>query len=300
MNRSSSTYGKTSSNISSYCDPGHTSFTGKETDCETGFSYFGARYYDPTLLTSWTAVDPMADKYPSLSPYNYCAWNPMKLVDPDGRDVWEIDSNGNIVSQTEDKTRDAFYMVNSKGDRVEDACIEFKYGTVANTKTLSLNEGSYDMYQIKGDDNGKLLFEFLANNSAIEWSLIQTGKEGDNAQNFITTSHSSTGEKGGYHLWGNRLKYGYTIREMDHSHPSGIPIPSGMPGTDQFGRGDILFATIISGHYNEKGKTPPLFNVYNCNGGYVSYSPSSVVSDYSKTMELYGITFKDGKFSKLP
>ena len=66
-------------------------FTGKETDCETGFSYFGARYYDPTLLTSWTAVDPMADKYPSLSPYNYCAWNPMKLVDPDGKEFFEND-----------------------------------------------------------------------------------------------------------------------------------------------------------------------------------------------------------------
>ena len=64
----------------------HREFTGKETDCETGFSYFGARYYDPTLLTSWTAVDPMADKYPNLSPYNYCAWNPMKLVDPDGNE----------------------------------------------------------------------------------------------------------------------------------------------------------------------------------------------------------------------
>ena len=88
MNRSSSTYSKTSSNISSYGDPDHPSFTGKETDCETGFSYFGARYYDPTLLTSWTAVDPMADKYPSLSPYNYCAWNPMRLVDPDGMSPW--------------------------------------------------------------------------------------------------------------------------------------------------------------------------------------------------------------------
>ncbi len=35
----------------------------------------------------WLSVDPMADKYPSLSPYNYCAWNPVKLVDPDGREI---------------------------------------------------------------------------------------------------------------------------------------------------------------------------------------------------------------------
>ena len=69
-------------------------FTGKETDCETGLSYFGARYYDPTLLTSWTAIDPLADKYPSLSPYNYCAWNPMKLVDPDGCDTLIFNNKG--------------------------------------------------------------------------------------------------------------------------------------------------------------------------------------------------------------
>jgi len=29
----------------------------------------------------------MADKYPSTSPYAYCAWNPVKLVDPDGREI---------------------------------------------------------------------------------------------------------------------------------------------------------------------------------------------------------------------
>ena len=60
------------------------SFTGKERDSETGFSYFGARYYDSDLMTGWLSVDPMADKYPSLSPYAYCGWNPIRLVDPDG------------------------------------------------------------------------------------------------------------------------------------------------------------------------------------------------------------------------
>ncbi|MDP2187239.1 MAG: RHS repeat-associated core domain-containing protein, partial [Sphingobacteriaceae bacterium] len=59
-------------------------FSGKERDMETGLSYFGARYYDAGL-SIWLSVDPMADKYPSLSAYNYCAWNPVMLVDPDGR-----------------------------------------------------------------------------------------------------------------------------------------------------------------------------------------------------------------------
>ncbi|MBO4588170.1 MAG: RHS repeat-associated core domain-containing protein [Bacteroidales bacterium] len=60
--------------------------SGKEKDSETGYHYFGARYYNSDL-SLWLSVDPMSDKYPSLSPYNYCAWNPMKLVDPNGDTV---------------------------------------------------------------------------------------------------------------------------------------------------------------------------------------------------------------------
>ena len=59
-------------------------FTGKERDSETGLSYFGARYYDSDILTGWLSVDPMADKYPNISPYAYCNWNPVKLKDQDG------------------------------------------------------------------------------------------------------------------------------------------------------------------------------------------------------------------------
>ena len=61
-------------------------FNGKEKDYESGFHYYGARYYWSEILTGWLSVDPLADKYPSISPYAYCAWNPVKLVDPDGRD----------------------------------------------------------------------------------------------------------------------------------------------------------------------------------------------------------------------
>ena len=57
---------------------------GKEKDAETGYGYSGARYMDHELMTMWLSVDPMADKYPSISPYAYCTWNPVKLVDPDG------------------------------------------------------------------------------------------------------------------------------------------------------------------------------------------------------------------------
>jgi hypothetical protein len=39
-------------------------------------------------LGRWFNVDPLADKYPSLSPYNFVANNPILYVDPDGREIW--------------------------------------------------------------------------------------------------------------------------------------------------------------------------------------------------------------------
>ncbi len=74
-------------------------FTGKERDRETGFSYFGARYYDSDLSGLFLSVDPMSDKYPILSSYAYCAWNPVKLVDPNGMEISiHIDQDGNVVA----------------------------------------------------------------------------------------------------------------------------------------------------------------------------------------------------------
>ena len=83
-------------------------FSGKEKDAETGYHYFGARYYNSDL-SIWLSVDPMADKYPSLSPYNYCAWNPLKSVDPDGADLTDFYdmSTGEHLKHVEDGNDEA-------------------------------------------------------------------------------------------------------------------------------------------------------------------------------------------------
>ena len=45
-----------------------------------------------SALSIWLSVDPLADKYPSTSPYTYCGNNPIVLKDPDGRTL-EIGDN---------------------------------------------------------------------------------------------------------------------------------------------------------------------------------------------------------------
>ena len=49
----------------------------------------GARHYDP-FVARWLSPDPLMEKYYGMSPYLYCAGNPVNLVDPDGEDWYRI------------------------------------------------------------------------------------------------------------------------------------------------------------------------------------------------------------------
>ncbi len=120
-------------------------FSGKEKDVETGYSYFGARYYD-SGLSIWLSVDPMSDKYPNLTPYAYCANNPVILVDPDGREV-EYNSNIDIIIIS------AFRLVNSKFDNY-----------------VKILENSDDLYTFNYNEDGKNSFRYDGSSLIISYS----------------------------------------------------------------------------------------------------------------------------------
>ena len=74
-------------------------FTGKERDTETGYDYFGARFYDHRK-GFWNSVDPLADKYPNVTPYLYCNGNPIMLVDPTGEWIAVVSNDDTGTSYT--------------------------------------------------------------------------------------------------------------------------------------------------------------------------------------------------------
>ena len=61
--------------------------SGAETSGGTLSMYdFGARQYD-ALVGRWLRIDPLARKYIGLSPYSYCANNPVNFTDPTGMKI---------------------------------------------------------------------------------------------------------------------------------------------------------------------------------------------------------------------
>jgi RHS repeat-associated protein len=105
-------------------------FNGKELDSETGYYYYGARYYNPKV-SLWLNVDPLADYNPHMNsehyidgqhnggvlnqgngnPYIYCYQNPVKYIDPNGKQtVSELTSGPKV-----DMTLSSSLSLNAKG-----------------------------------------------------------------------------------------------------------------------------------------------------------------------------------------
>jgi RHS repeat-associated protein len=62
---------------------------------------FGARWMDPTVGARFTTMDPLCEKYYSISPYAYCHGDPLNFIDPDGRDLILHGDSTNISNSLE-------------------------------------------------------------------------------------------------------------------------------------------------------------------------------------------------------
>ena len=179
-------------------------------------------------MTMWLSVDPMADKYPGISPYAYCAWNPVKLVDPDGRDVWKIDNQGNIIERTESNDYDQIHIVDDNGNIRASSC-QYDLGTLSE---VTLSGSNATAFSVCGTDNADDFFMFLADNYTkdcehpLEWGHASLAESADESS-IIGTNH---GEHS-IHLLSDLSNNGFSVSEYSHNHPIGDPSPSGSVGS---------------------------------------------------------------------
>ena len=231
-------------------------FSGKERDEESGFSYFGARYYNSTY-SIWLSVDPMSDKYPHQSNYTFCSNNPIKVIDPNGMNEWDLARNGELRKRENGRTDiDVVYATNENGEIVSR---NYKANTINhNKKSFSsiLNKGdkyetSYttDYMSFENRETATDFFEFAAENTDVEWGFNST-----DCHSYVGTSH-----KNGFNSIplpkGNNL-----IQIHSHSNPSNR-LSSGFEGSDV----DMMY------------KNPGTFKVYEAfNKSYISIDPTNL------------------------
>ena len=141
-------------------------FNAKELDTETGWYYYGARYYNPSTST-WLSVDPLAEDYKSWSPYNYTLNNPINFIDPDGRSVddW-VDKNGNKV----------YVIKNGKGSYTKYATADHKRFGNSLLKT----------------PQGRIQLKKLVNSSIPIRTIISLGKGPSKGSSYITGQTAKT------------------------------------------------------------------------------------------------------------
>jgi len=202
-------------------------YNGKEQDVLTGLYYYGARYYDP-IKSTFLGVDPIAEKYAGISSFAYVGNNPVIRIDPDGRDIWELNSEGHVTNRVDNNEIDQFIIIDNDGNRIEGDI--YKYRTVTERKGhKDSRDRDITLFEVTGDDNATKTFEFFGDNYTkagsmpVEWSHAKIGKD-DSDRNVIGTTHEPDKTSVGHYL----RTTGYTLKEVNHNHPGGSD-PSGTP-----------------------------------------------------------------------
>lgn len=209
-------------------------FNGKEQDAETGYYYYGARYYNPRV-SLWLNVDPLAEKFAGRSPYEYTFSNPIKLIDPDGKEPSPYSFNKtdfyNYIRYIGDNARKTKRTVNGVSaygysDLDKHDCVT----TVNRSMRILLRDNSIPAVKNMDDQMNKLIsMGYAGGKITIDFKdstgNMTTGKT--NPVGYLNKSltesiKESIGKESGYFLFGMSIMDGYhsvTIAVKSNGNP---------------------------------------------------------------------------------
>ena len=225
-----------------------------------------ARWHD-AILGRFTTPDPKSADYPSFSPYTHCAANPLRFTDPTGMHIYVVNDYGEIVNFIDDKEKDEIVMNDGENKLI------LPFGAVRtqydDDELLRTNKS---LFESNSWNIGKSVFEFLSDNSKIEYSFIGVITDTGGTLSLITTSNEIERETNGLFVV-ERMDKTNKIAFYIHNHPSNTPYPSGLDTGD----GDIYIANRIS---NNKGYSIRNAVYVSTLKAYIPYSASSNISGF--------------------
>jgi RHS repeat-associated protein len=217
-------------------------FNAKELDEETGLYCYGARCLAPREGV-WLSVDPLAEKYPELSPYVYCHNNPINMVDPEGLTDYNVTSDGHVnkAHPTWDAVK-KFFGGKDKDDKLiavdnKNKTLVMPAGSIGEINKLENDKGEY--FNVSNDKVAGTVHEFLSENTGAEFSRTEYNNSKETG-NVISTSYKANEESVGSLIANKLLSDGLNVTRLTHSHPGGGP-PSGyVPGQMDSGDRDLV------------------------------------------------------------
>lgn len=210
------------------------------------------------------------------------------MIDLDGRDEWQFNSQGILVKHIKTEEYDSFFIVDDDGKKIDEKNLILGYGTVVSfSQRETKDKEKYDIFELTGSPQTKDLFTFLADNTSVEWNLATGGWIASGTYNdYITTSHSKGNEIGIVSLIENQLSKGYYLLHLYHNHTNGSAFPSGLGYNvyDGFEMGDKQHAGWVSSIFGDDVR----FSIYVPNKKqFVSYGPNSTIADFPEFWDFH-------------